>query len=109
MALDVWFREDVARILTATQETLRGFADFRSDSMPAADAPAAEATQAYQQGFGDALRAIALAFGVAAGAGRAGGGEMGWGAQPEGAAAWAVCRALPPRRSGLADPEGGRP
>ena len=58
MGLDLWFREDVARILAATQETMRA-------SMAATPTHDAEAA-AYQQGFADAVRSMALAFGVAA-------------------------------------------
>ncbi len=53
MALDLWFREDVARILLATYETMR------------AATAAAQTEPAYQRGFTDAVRAMALAFGVA--------------------------------------------
>ncbi|MGD2206855.1 MAG: hypothetical protein PVH17_08760 [Anaerolineae bacterium] len=54
MGLDLWFREDVARILAATDETMR------------ASQAATVRNQDYQQGFQDALRALAVAFGVAA-------------------------------------------
>jgi hypothetical protein len=66
MALDLWFREDVARILAATQETMR-------NSMGAVSPADTEVGAAYQQGFVDALRAVAIAFGVVplAGAGPA--------------------------------------
>ena len=57
MALDLWFREDVARILAATQETMRC-------SMGAVLPVDPEMGTAYQQGFVDALRAVAIAFGV---------------------------------------------
>jgi hypothetical protein len=57
MGLDLWFREDVARILASTHETLRGAAG--------AVAPLdEERAAAYQQGFEDALRAVGVAFGV---------------------------------------------
>ena len=57
MGLDLWFREDVARILASTHETLRASAG--------AVAPLdEERAAAYQQGFEDALRAVAVAFGV---------------------------------------------
>ena len=72
MPLDLWFRDDISRILAATHETFRASAAFRCDSAPAPDPLAAEATLAYQQGFSDALRAIALAFGVGSPASRAG-------------------------------------
>jgi len=57
MALDLWFREDVARILAATQETMR-------NSMGAVSPVDPEVGTAYQRGFLDALRAVAIAFGV---------------------------------------------
>ena len=53
MRLDLWFREDVARILAATQETMQ------------ASQAASVVNEDYQQGFVDALRAVAVAFGVA--------------------------------------------
>ena len=53
MALDLWWREDVVRILASTQET-----------MLAAQAMAV-VNEDYQQGFMDALRSVAVAFGVA--------------------------------------------
>ena len=57
--LDLWFREDVARILASTHETMAA-------SMRAAPPLNPETAKAYQQGFIDALRAVAVAFGVAA-------------------------------------------
>jgi hypothetical protein len=59
MALDLWFQEDVARILAATQETM-------NNSMGAVSPLDPEVGAAYQQGFADALRAVAIAFGVGA-------------------------------------------
>jgi hypothetical protein len=57
MGLDLWFREDVARILASTHETLQASAG--------AVAPLdEERAGAYHQGFEDALRAVAVAFGV---------------------------------------------
>ena len=53
MGLDLWFAEDVARILAATQETMQ------------ASQAASIVNEDYQQGFVDALRAVAVAFGVA--------------------------------------------
>jgi hypothetical protein len=52
--LDLWFREDVARILAATLEAMRS------------SQAATIINEDYQQGFGDALHAVAVAFGVAA-------------------------------------------
>jgi len=58
MGLDLWFREDISRILASTQATVSSF-------MGAVSAADAEVAAAYRQGFGDALQALALAFGVA--------------------------------------------
>ena len=58
MGLDLWFREDVARILASTHETMAA-------SMRAAPPLHPETAESYQQGFVDALRAVAVAFGVA--------------------------------------------
>lgn len=57
MGLDLWFREDVARILAATQETMGATLGAITPS----DAGTADA---YRQGFEDALRAVGVAFGV---------------------------------------------
>ena len=59
MGLDVWFQQDVARILASTHETMAA-------SMRATAPLDAEIAEAYQKGFVDALRAVAVAFGVAA-------------------------------------------
>jgi hypothetical protein len=58
MALDLWFREDVARILASTQETMSGLLGEVSTI-------SSEEADAYQRGFVDALRAVGIAFGVA--------------------------------------------
>ena len=52
MGLDLWFREDVVRILASTQETMR------------ASQARGGVNEDYQQGFSDALRSVAVAFGV---------------------------------------------
>jgi hypothetical protein len=57
MGLDIWFREDVARILAAACETRRSTAR----AAPPLDPDWAEA---YGQGFDDALAALAVAFGL---------------------------------------------
>jgi hypothetical protein len=57
MGLDVWFRDDVARMLAAAHETLQA----SSHGAPPLDPERAEA---YHQGFEDALRALAVAFGL---------------------------------------------
>jgi hypothetical protein len=59
MGLDLWFREDVARILASAYETMQSSADAVPSASP-------ETAETYQRGFGDALRAVAVAFGVAA-------------------------------------------
>ncbi|MBN1658278.1 MAG: hypothetical protein JXA93_07755 [Anaerolineae bacterium] len=59
VGLDVWFREDVARILASTQETMAA----TRGGAPALDPDRADA---YQQGFTDALRVVAVAFGLVA-------------------------------------------
>jgi hypothetical protein len=57
MGLDLWFREDVERILASTQETM-------SNSLGAVPPLDPQAAVAYQEGFADALRAVAIAFGL---------------------------------------------
>ncbi len=58
MGLDMWFRDDVTRILATVLETQRSSAR----AMPAMDA---EAAGIYQRGFFDALVAVGVGFGVA--------------------------------------------
>lgn len=58
MPLDLWFREDVTRILASTHETMRASTAGWSHVSP-------RLATAYQQGFVDALRAVGIAFGVA--------------------------------------------
>ena len=62
MGLDLWFQEDVARILAATHETME--ASLRASQTVSSEGQ--RLTDAYQQGFVDALRALAVAFGVVA-------------------------------------------
>ena len=57
MGLDLWFREDVARILASSHETMRSMSD-------AGHAGNDDTAYHYRQGFEDALRSVALAFGV---------------------------------------------
>ena len=59
MALDLWFREDVARLLASAHETMRASTAGWSHVSP-------RLVTAYQQGFMDALRVVGIAFGVAA-------------------------------------------
>ena len=56
MGLDMWFREDVMRILVSTHETMQ--ASLRASS------GGGEGRDAYERGFVDALRVVALAFGL---------------------------------------------
>jgi len=57
MGLDMWFREDVTRILGSVLEVQRNSAR--------ALAPLdTEAAMAYQRGFVDALKAVAVGFGI---------------------------------------------
>jgi hypothetical protein len=55
MGLDLWFREDVQRILLSAHETMQATMSASARR---------EGTAAYEQGFVDALRAVALAFGL---------------------------------------------
>lgn len=57
MGLDVWFQTDVARLLAATQEAMTA-------TMNATATRDLDQTEAYGQGFNDAIRAVAVAFGV---------------------------------------------
>jgi hypothetical protein len=63
MGLDLWFPEDVTRILAAVQETMRAATDALQCT-GAGPAATSEAAGAYQRGFVDALGAVAVAFGV---------------------------------------------
>lgn len=58
MGLDLWFRDDVLRILGAVAAGMSGAV--------AANRPLDEEyAVAYRQGFEDAMRAVAVGFGVA--------------------------------------------
>ncbi len=63
MGLDLWFPDDVKRILAATHETMDSAMDGASLGAAAPADP--DVAAAYRQGFVDALRAVAVAFGVA--------------------------------------------
>jgi hypothetical protein len=65
MGLDLWFREDVVRILAATHETMK-VSTGALQRLGGAGAGGSEMAGAYQQGFVDALRAVAIGFGLAA-------------------------------------------
>ena len=71
MGLDLWFREDVVRILASVQETVVASGEARrlgeGETVPGREI---EVTEAYQRGFADALRVVGIAFGVATGEGR---------------------------------------
>lgn len=64
MGLDLWFRDDVARILASAHLTMQ--ASVQALPGAGAGSPGAdEAHRLYQRGFTDALGALAVAFGVA--------------------------------------------
>jgi hypothetical protein len=65
MGLDLWFREDVMRILASVQETVVASAEAtRVGEAETVHGRQIEVTEAYQQGFADALRVVGIAFGV---------------------------------------------
>ena len=59
MGLDLWFREDIVRILASTQETMR-------NSIAASPPLDSMVADSYRDGFDDALRSVAVAFGICA-------------------------------------------
>ena len=59
MGLDLWFRDDVMRILASAHETMQACTGAVGPISP-------ELSEAYRRGFVDALRVVAVAFGVAA-------------------------------------------
>lgn len=59
MGLDMWFREDVSRILSSVAVTM-------TSTIDAVVPLKVERSEAYRAGFYDALRALAVAFGVPA-------------------------------------------
>jgi hypothetical protein len=63
MALDLWFPQDVARILAATWETMRATAEGTRRAAQASSED--RLVLAYERGFEDALRALGVAFGLA--------------------------------------------
>ena len=63
MGLDLWFREDVVRLLAATLETMRASTWAMQDA--GATTGNREVADGYRQGFADAVRAVGVAFGVA--------------------------------------------
>ena len=60
MGLDLWFRQDVARILAATYQTMQA---TKAATSGIEDRQAAS----YQRGFEDALRSVGVAFGLTEG------------------------------------------
>jgi hypothetical protein len=58
MSLDLWFREDVARVLWSAHEAMSASFQAAAPSRPGG-------ANAYRQGFEDALQAAGVAFGVA--------------------------------------------
>ena len=58
MGLDMWFQEDVTRILASVLESHRS-------ALNAAPALDTEHAAAYHRGFADAVRAVAVGFGIA--------------------------------------------
>jgi len=77
MGMDLWFRADVARILQATYEAMCSTAAVAGD-----DLAGSERAAGYRQGFGAALRTVAMAFGLTdpstvPGRRRVGGGSQG--------------------------------
>lgn len=73
MGLDLWFRQDVARILASTWETMHATAEATRPGAGEDGRPGAVVTsdermaRAYRRGFEDALRAVGVAFGLAEG------------------------------------------
>ena len=73
MGLDLWFRQDVARILACTWETMRATVEATGPGLAGEGNHCAVATsdermtRAYRRGFEDALRAVGMAFGLAEG------------------------------------------
>jgi len=57
MGLDLWFREDIARILASTQAAME-------NSLGAVSPLDPQGAEAYQEGFDHALRAVGMAFGL---------------------------------------------
>jgi len=69
--LDLWFRQDVARILASTWTTMRACVNAATEAegtRPGAVATSDERlAAAYRRGFEDALQAVGVAFGLAEG------------------------------------------
>ena len=54
--MDIWFREDVTRILASSYDTMRSA--IQEGECLGKD------TEAYQRGYKDALRSVGISFGV---------------------------------------------
>ena len=102
MGLDLWFRQDVARILASTWYTMHACTSAGA-AAGGTRPPGAEGTRvdgvasseermarAYRRGFEDALRAVGVAFGLAEGGngGRPGGTLPSVGYPPDSVAGW---------------------
>ena len=59
MALDIYFRADIARVLAALDTT-----NNRTVALLPEQTPGAEHIHIYRQGYRDALVAVAVAFGI---------------------------------------------
>ena len=57
MGLDLWFRDDVTRILASAAESGRATTEALALSVP-------DGAATYQRGYTDALRVVSLAFGL---------------------------------------------
>lgn len=55
MSLDVWFRDDIRRVLYALDEASRAAQAHASTGAP---------ISSYRAGYSDAMRAVAIAFGI---------------------------------------------
>ena len=60
MSLDVWFKDDIRNTLLALNETSRD-----THALARSVAGESESTAHYRSGYADALRAVAIAFGIA--------------------------------------------
>ena len=60
MSLDVWFKDDIRNTLLALNETSRD-----THALVVSLAGDSATATSYRSGYGDALRAVAIAFGIA--------------------------------------------
>jgi len=61
MSLDVWFKDDIRNTLLALSETSQD-----THAQIVALVGESQTAQSYRSGYGDALRAVAIAFGITA-------------------------------------------